>query len=1123
MKLCLGMEYRLLLIQMSRLFIFVFCFSISFVNGQSVGIGTINPEKDAFLHIASSTKGVLIPRITEKQRLRITNPADGLLVYQTDGLYGFRYWDDKSKEWTLLYRILDKPDVIRFVADESIVTELMADQSVRTQDLADQSISLDHIPDSAFTSQKLATATLRGDKISNVSLGLEKFKAPVGTSPGDLLVWSKSQNKWNAVSFDALSGFKYIGFWNARLNIPDVRNRVSENGDFFIVKNGSNGVRYLDDLYEVGDLLIRVSDDWQKIQGGRSVTSVFGRSGDVLPQAGDYAWEDLRREPNGKLSSSSIFNIANVGTNTSLNNATIAWSQASKRWEMTPDYGSASRPITTNGIENQAITSSAIKDSTLIDTDFFKGAVTEQDLEDKAIINRVFADKSISASHLSGVGANDGNVIAYDSVAKQWGYSNLLTPLNFQGVWDANTNTPNLTDANAKIFGVISGEFYVVGKPGTVNFNNPSNTSGPFDPSVNDTAYTFKEGDWAIYSEGMWVRVETLYPINAIYGRTGAVNAQSGDYTWAQLTGGLPVDSIGDVHVAMPMQDQVWAWNSLSTSFEPYDDFGTNALPISQRDQILADAIHGQTHMRDSAITNPKLAARSIENRHVKDDQIQTPHIKAASVIGSNIGLKEIKEPNIAKGSIVSAQLGDSIVVSSKFANQGINEASISSNAVENHHIQNAHIKNRHIKSDIFTTAFIRDMAIEGRMVKDETLDSTLFDDLSVTGEKFLKDHLTSDVVKDNTIRTSNLSDSMIQASNIEMGVFTSAHIIDGSVSEPHMVDSIFEMTNIDNNTIDSSTVDGIEGKDLLALSISNIKLVDASLDGGRLPASVNIGGATPHPHAVLAVESTTKGFLPPRSTINSFEGLDRQDVGLMIYDTNIKTLVVWNGSRWVRIGQKSCNNPNQPCPNTTANWTSATTGDFIDYNGLTYGVIRYNNKFWLDRNLGAARRATSKTDAQARGHFYQWGRQTDGHQLSNSAVTFSKLLTTGTSSNLFVSASGNWAVGHSTTLWSGSAAAHNPCPPTWRVPTLEDFKTLDFSNSTEAFNGLFVTLGGQRSIFGLLEDQNTEAHFWAGDVSSLSPQDEAIYLHVNGSGSEFVRTRIKEKTHGLSVRCVKD
>lgn len=58
------------------------------VNAQT-GIGTTAPNVSAKLEIASTDKGLLIPRMTSTQRGNIASPANGLLVYQTDGVIGF--------------------------------------------------------------------------------------------------------------------------------------------------------------------------------------------------------------------------------------------------------------------------------------------------------------------------------------------------------------------------------------------------------------------------------------------------------------------------------------------------------------------------------------------------------------------------------------------------------------------------------------------------------------------------------------------------------------------------------------------------------------------------------------------------------------------------------------------------------------------------------------------------------------------------------------------------------------------------------------------------------------------------------------------------------------------------
>ena len=59
---------------------------------DNVGIGTKQPDPSALLDLNSTTKGLLLPRMSEAQRDAIEKPAIGLMVFQTDksiGVYTF--------------------------------------------------------------------------------------------------------------------------------------------------------------------------------------------------------------------------------------------------------------------------------------------------------------------------------------------------------------------------------------------------------------------------------------------------------------------------------------------------------------------------------------------------------------------------------------------------------------------------------------------------------------------------------------------------------------------------------------------------------------------------------------------------------------------------------------------------------------------------------------------------------------------------------------------------------------------------------------------------------------------------------------------------------------------------
>lgn len=58
-----------------------------------VGIGTTNPHPSSILHLNSTNSGLLVPRLTSVQKIAITSPATGLLIYQTDGANGFWFFN----------------------------------------------------------------------------------------------------------------------------------------------------------------------------------------------------------------------------------------------------------------------------------------------------------------------------------------------------------------------------------------------------------------------------------------------------------------------------------------------------------------------------------------------------------------------------------------------------------------------------------------------------------------------------------------------------------------------------------------------------------------------------------------------------------------------------------------------------------------------------------------------------------------------------------------------------------------------------------------------------------------------------------------------------------------------
>ena len=65
----------------------------TFPPSGAAGIGTVTPNASSILEVKSTTKGVLVPRMTKTQRDAIVSPVQGLLIYQTNSTPGIYYYE----------------------------------------------------------------------------------------------------------------------------------------------------------------------------------------------------------------------------------------------------------------------------------------------------------------------------------------------------------------------------------------------------------------------------------------------------------------------------------------------------------------------------------------------------------------------------------------------------------------------------------------------------------------------------------------------------------------------------------------------------------------------------------------------------------------------------------------------------------------------------------------------------------------------------------------------------------------------------------------------------------------------------------------------------------------------
>ncbi len=222
----------------------------------------------------------------------------------------------------------------------------------------------------------------------------------------------------------------------------------------------------------------------------------------------------------------------------------------------------------------------------------------------------------------------------------------------------------------------------------------------------------------------------------------------------------------------------------------------------------------------------------------------------------------------------------------------------------------------------------------------------------------------------------------------------------------------------------------------------------------------------------------------------------------------------------------------------------SKNTGKGVDDRGKiltkpwTYGTVTTaTGRIWLDRNLGASRVATSSTDTQGYGDYYQWGRPADGHQTkyltnnNSTGVTTTRSATAVPSTDLWIApidGSNDWLSTPDNTLWTGANPATNPCPAGFRIPTESEWSAERATwSSTNAAGGfaspLKLTRPGMLTSFG-----SSGAYFTAKDnfgqyltQTAYTTNGGARYFGIEGGNAWFDQNYYK--SDGMSVRCIQN
>jgi hypothetical protein len=180
----------------------------TFPTTGSAGIGTTTPNVSAALEMISTTKGLLISRMTGAQRTAIASPATGLMIYQTNGTSGFYYFDGaawkpvtpKAKGWLLTGNAGTNP-ATDFIGTTDLQPLVFKVNNQKAGYLATSSTG-----NTAFGYQSLNANT---SGVSNTAIGLQALYANTtgvnNTANGYLALYSNTTGYSNtAIGYQAI-------------------------------------------------------------------------------------------------------------------------------------------------------------------------------------------------------------------------------------------------------------------------------------------------------------------------------------------------------------------------------------------------------------------------------------------------------------------------------------------------------------------------------------------------------------------------------------------------------------------------------------------------------------------------------------------------------------------------------------------------------------------------------------------------------------------------------------------------------------------------------------------------------------------------------------------------------
>ncbi|MCH4896538.1 tail fiber protein [Marinilabiliaceae bacterium JC040] len=743
----------------------------------------------------------------------------------------------------------------------SVIREKIADSAVGTRQIENSSIISTKLVDGSVTSSKIGNGQVLGNKISSMNASTDSYL------------------KWNGKVWGPSSiggALNYLGVWSAQENKPVLVDGTGFKGDFYIVSTfgdqdlGSGIIKFYS-----GDWILYNGTKWERVNNSSEVNSVFGRKGVITAHKDDYTWAQIDK------TQSSLSDISEVITSS-------------------PDRG---RLLVGNGTHWESLD---IYGDINIDS---HGKTT-------------IGSKKVTYSKIQDALGEKGSLIIWSGINWEETNIDLLISKKLQDIYLNSSNILGLTKSNVSVdlskyldntdsqdLSLVGNELKLTNDLSSVDLSKYLDDTDNQTLSLNGSILSIRDGNTVDFKDLADSFMQDL-------SLTGNTLSLTSDSSPVDLTKYL--DNTDSQVLNLNSKDELKISNSNSTiSLSKYlDNTDNQYLEITDHKLSISG---GNTidlsvaDIQDLSLSNDILSITNDSSPVDLSQYRQTLSVNAntISISGGNsidIAILDTDDQRLNLiGTKLSIENGNNVDLSPIQDNLGNHKA----------------IKNLQLGAHWLSY----DGTSKGIYIQSSG-DVNVNKKLNVYGDIFANSNM--QLTENLSIGGTKEASSLLTITSTSKGILISRMTKDqrDNIIKPARGLMIYNTSTNTFNYFNGTNWEEVGGDDNMGNHIAslNIQLRNKSIsnDGDTEGISLNdngnvimsnelfikeglyvggIGGI--NSSAILGLESVNQGFLPPRMTSQQRESISSPAKGLMVFDTTINTLYIYNGIRWVSAEAK--------------------------------------------------------------------------------------------------------------------------------------------------------------------------------------------------------------------------